>query len=175
MTPKTAGYVGASARVLRENTCCAPSLAGLVCGAHVLTPYGEQSVDSLRVGQSLISRDRGPVRIRKIEVVSLVTHLIYIIAGSIGHTRMDRDAMLTAQQTVLLRDWRARALFAKPAALARAKALVDGEYVRNLGQYPVTVHRIYCDAPQVIYADGLALGTADATANTLQKTRSASR
>ncbi len=54
----------------------------------------------------------------------------------------------------------------------RAGDLVDHEFVRDLGFLPMTLYRVICDTPQVLYADGLELGTADARCDLLQPQRS---
>jgi len=63
---------------------------------------------------------------------------------------------------ILIRDWRARALFNSDRALVAARALVDGEFITDLGKVETTVYQIFCDGPHILYADGLELGTADA-------------
>ncbi|MEM9638777.1 MAG: Hint domain-containing protein [Pseudomonadota bacterium] len=162
MKPKTAGRVGSDSCPTGYGTPQNALNAGLVSGARILTLKGECAVDDLRVADRLLTRS-GAVPITRIDVVSLIIPTVYIIAGSLGHSRPDRDALLMADQTVLLRDWRAPALFGQPVALVRASALVDGEFIRDLGQQVVTVHRIFCATPQIFYADGLELGTADAS------------
>lgn len=161
MKPKTAGRVGDVCRQAGQLTCPDTPNVGLVSGAYMLTLNGERPVETLRVGDCVITRDHGPVPVTHIDVISMVTPLVYIIAGSIGHNRGDRDAMVSADQTIMLRDWRAQALFGRQNALTRARALVDGEFVRNLGQHAVTLYRIYCATPQVFFAEGLELGTPD--------------
>ncbi|MEP2641497.1 Hint domain-containing protein [Roseobacter sp.] len=142
--------------------------AGLVSGAHVLSLKGEQPVEALGVGDHVLTRS-GAVRIRHIDVVSVVVPTVYVIAGSLGHARTDRDALLTADQTVYLHDWRALALYGQHTALARIGDLIDGEFVRDLGQQVVTVYRIFCAMPRMFYADGLEVGTADAVHRPLNR------
>lgn len=164
MKPKTIESLSSDRGSTDQIAAFERSSAGLVSGARILTLRAMQPVEKLRVGDSVITRARGAVRVTEIKTVSLVTRAVYIIAGSIGHYRKDRDALVAADQTVLLRDWRARALFGQKSALVRASALIDGEFVRDLGQQAITLHRIYCGTPQIIFADGLELGTADARA-----------
>lgn len=157
MKPTTAGRKdGASCRAGDQAACSAAS-AGLVSGARIITLNGEQPVDDLRVGDHIVTRG-GAVPITRIEVLSLIAPVIYVIAGSLGHSRTDRDALVSADQLIHLRDWRAAALTGQPSAFVPAERLVDGEFVRDLGQQLITLHRIHCAAPQVIYAEGLELG-----------------
>lgn len=62
---------------------------------------------------------------------------------------------------VLIRDWRARALFNSEVALVAARSLVDGEFIIDLGEQETTLFQIFCDGPHILYCDGLELSTAD--------------
>lgn len=164
MKPKTAGRT--SGNIPPTGRSAQPNMSGvgLVSGARILTLRGEQPVETLRAGDRVIARGGGAIPLTGIDVVSMVTHVVYIIAGSIGHSRPDSDTLLTAEQPVLIRDWRAMALYGAPHALVPARRLIDGEFVRNLGQQAVTLYRLHCAAPQVVFADGLELGTANSFA-----------
>ncbi|WP_299967962.1 Hint domain-containing protein [uncultured Roseobacter sp.] len=135
-------------------------LAGLVTGARVTTNTGERSVEALSPGDVVLTRS-GAAPITRVEALSLVAPVVYVIAGSLSHNRTDRDALLIADQTIYLQDWRAAAFCGAPAALVEARRLIDGEFVRHLGQHAVTIHRVFCDTPQILLADGLELGTSD--------------
>ena len=143
-------------------------LAGLVHGAKVVTSRGLCPVESLLPQKHIIARDHGAVPITRIEKISLVTQAVYVIAGSLGHKDLDRDTLIPAAQTALLRDWRATIWAGRTALVQEALDLVDGEFVRDLGLTPVTLYRIFCDQPQIINADGLELGTADYKASALK-------
>lgn len=136
------------------------SFHGLIEGAQLLTLKGERSVESLRPGDHILSR-AGAVPVVRIDVLSAVVPAVYVLAGSLGHSRTDRDALLTADQIVHLSDWRAAALCGQQSALVTARDLVDGEFVRDVGQQLVTLYRLYCPRPQILFADGLELCTAD--------------
>ncbi len=165
MKPRTVGRPPVSLRAATRDDAAQPSYAGLISGAQLLTLNGELSVDVLRVGDHILTRS-GAVPIRRIDVVSALVPSVYVIAGSLGHSRTDRDALLSADQLVFLRDWRAAALSGQRTALLQARALVDGEFVRDVGLQLVTLYRIYCQSPQILFADGLDLGTADTAPDT---------
>ncbi|MDW3182127.1 Hint domain-containing protein [Roseobacter sp.] len=169
MKPKTVGRVGNRRCPTGDGALEGVRFTGLVSGARILTLKGERPVDGLRAGERVLTRE-GAVPVTRVEVVSMVVPTVYIIAGSLGHCRLERDALLTAQQTVHLRDWRAPAFCGTRNAFVEAAQLVDGEFVRSLGQQVVTLHRVFCATPQVLYADGLELGTAD-TAGVARVTR----
>ncbi len=135
------------------------SPAGLLAGTIVLTLEGEQPVEALRSGMRIITRDRGAVALRAMERHEAETGFVQIKAGSLGHTRPERDVTLPADQPVLIRDWRAEAVFGAAQALVPAGRLVDGEFISDLGLQTHTLYQLHFDALHVIYADGLELGT----------------
>lgn len=168
MKPRTVGRPAAPTRSSLRSSAEQPGFAGLISGAQVLTLKGELSVDALRVGDHVLTR-AGAMPVIQIDVVSALVPAVYVIAGSLGHSRTDRDALLTADQMVFLRDWRASALSGQRTALLQARQLIDGEFVRDVGQQLVTLYRLYCTAPQILFADGLDLGTADADLDTVAR------
>jgi hypothetical protein len=46
---------------------------------------------------------------------------------------------------------------------------VDGEYVRDIGLQAMTIYRLYCAGPQVFYADGMELASADSIPGTRRR------
>ena len=61
---------------------------------------------------------------------------------------------------MLVRDWRARALFGQSQAMTTAGQLIDEEFIHGIGPRRMTLIRLEFDRPRVIYAAGLELGTA---------------
>tara|TARA_R110002049_G_scaffold10127_3_gene50493 strand:+ start:203860 stop:204381 length:522 start_codon:yes stop_codon:yes gene_type:complete len=162
MKPNTVGRVGDTDRHAGQFTPYAVLDTGLVQGAMILTLDGEIPVEFLSVGDKVITRDSGISKIQHIQRTTRKVRLIALAAGSLGHTRPERDAQLAGDQMVLIRDWRARALFSSERALVAARALVDNEFITDLGEQETTLIQIFCDSPHILYADGLELGTADA-------------
>ncbi len=168
MKPKTAGRGcgkshdvgsnGPAAHTATEDNSALHS--GLTANAQVVTLRGLCAVQDLRPGDRVVTRGQGAVAVTAIAHHSVVTRAIYVIAGSLGHHRPDRDTLLPAGQTIHIRDWRARAFNKSQSVTLTAAALVDGEYVRDLGFMPLTLYRVYCAQTQIIYADGMELGTA---------------
>lgn len=175
MKPKTAGREGGTIRPAipieqfesTNHHYPDTDLTGVTLGSAVMTLRGLRRVETLSPGDRIVTRSAGALPIERIKRCSFVTRAVYIIAGSMGHHQRDRDTLLPAAQCVLLRDWRAKALTGQETALVPARALVDGEFVRDLGYMPVSVIRLFCAAPHVIYADGMELGTADAAPSPL--------
>ncbi len=162
MKPNTVGRIDGSDRHAGQYGAYAALDTGLLKGAQLLTLDGEIPVEFLSVGDKLITRDSGISKVEHIASVTRQVHMISFAAGSLGHTRPERDAHLAGDQMVLIRDWRARALFNSERALVAARALVDSEFIQDLGMVETTLFQIFCDGPHILYSDGLELGTADA-------------
>ena len=162
MKPNTVGRVGGQSPQTGHFMPFAALDSGLLQGTAMLTLDGEMPVEFVSIGDKLITRDSGIAKVMHIQRSTRAIHTIAFAAGSLGHTRPDRDAQLAGDQMVLIRDWRARALFSSERALVAARALVDGEFIRDLGLQHTTIYQVFCDSPHILYADGLELGTADA-------------
>lgn len=130
---------------------------GLIAGAVVLTADGEIPVEYLTPGDRIVTRDTGLATLRAIQTRQGRGDAVAIMAGSLGHTRPQRDVLLAADQPILIRDWRAAALMGTRHALIPASRLVDGEFVTLHRDLALTIHAIAFDQPHVIYVDGLEL------------------
>lgn len=161
MKPNTVGRVDGNDRHAGQFSPFATLDTGLIKGAMLLTLDGEMPVEFLSVGDKLITRDTGISKVTHIQRTTRKVHQIALSAGSLGHTRPERDALLAGDQMVLIRDWRARSLFNSEVALVAARALVDGEFITDLGMQETTLYQIFCDGPHILYCDGLELSTAD--------------
>ena len=135
--------------------------AGLAAGTVVLTLDGEIPVEFLNPGDRIITR-RG---VRKLKAVALHT----LPAGTPREV-LSADAMggkpakaitLLPGQRVVIRDWRAQALWNRDIAVPQAARLVDGEFIRHEDGGEQIMLSLYFGAPEIIYADGLELGSAD--------------
>lgn len=163
MKPNTVGRVGGQDRHASQYSPYAVLDTGLLQGTMLMTLDGEIPVEFVNVGDSVITRDSGTSKVVHIQRSTRAVHTIAFAAGSLGDTRPERDAVLAGDQMVLIRDWRARAMFNSERALVAARALVDDEFITDLGLQDTTLYQIFCDGPHILYADGLELGTADAS------------
>ena len=171
MKPKTVGRAGKEkADPAGQMAQHASRVQGLMLGAQVLTLNGEKPVETLARGDKIVTRDSGIALIRSIHKQVLYRRAVKISSGSLSPARPQQDVVLAADQTVLLRDWRARAMYRKPQAIAAAGALVDGRHILDLGLRKLTLFQIFCDGPHIFYAQGLELGTSDVLAE-MPKTR----
>ena len=134
-----------------------PPTAGMLAGTMVRTLEGVLPVDYLTPGDRIVSRS-GARRLSSVSVVMRKQiHLVRIRASTMGHDRPDQDLLLSPGQPVVIRDWRAQALYGVSAAAIPASRLADGEFIR------VEVHRnarlftLRFEDEEVIYAEGLEL------------------
>lgn len=156
MKPKTVGRAGGPGP--RPFPVALPAAEiGLMAGTIVLTSDGEMPVEYLSAGDRIITRDAGMIRLSAISRIRQDCRAILFHAGSLGHTRPGEDVILPAGQRVLIRDWRAKAMAGAAQALIRADALVDGEFICDLGPRLMLLHRLHFARPHVIYAGGLEM------------------
>ena len=138
-----------------ETAIAATAARGLTAGTTVMTLAGERRVEDLCPGDRIITRDTGMAVLRGVTARRLRTRAVAVAAGSLGHTRPDTDMVLPAGQRILIRDWRAAALYAAPSAMIPIARLIDGQYVRDLGEIELTIYDLGFDAAHVIYAGGM--------------------
>jgi len=116
-------------------------------------------VQFLSPGDRVVTRDTGMATIKAVRPRKLVCDAVAIMAGSLGHTRPDRDVVVPAGQKILIRDWRAEALFGQKQAMIPAAQLVDGEFLTLHEGVELTIYEIEFDRAHVIYADGLEVAS----------------
>ncbi len=163
MTPLTPETANTAARTPYAAPPFAPTTAqeGLIHATVLLTQRGEVEVQDLTPGDRVISRNAGLARLTGILQRHVMVDVVAVAAGSLGDTRPEQDMLLPHDQQILIRDWRAQALFGKPRALARARDLVDGEFILDIGPSRQRVYHLQFDSPQIIYAGGLELACGD--------------
>ena len=137
----------------------APAVKGICGGTSVLTLKGEMSVEQVLPGDRIITRDSGAVVVKDVLATKVRCAPIRIKAGSLGHTRPDRDMIVAPHTEIYVRDWRAQALFGKPAAVVSANRLIDGEFLAQEETVDMTVYTLLFDREHIIYADGVEMIT----------------
>lgn len=136
------------------------NITGLLAGSSVMTMKGEVQVQDLQPGDKVITRDAGMVELVEITSQEVNVAPIKILAGSLGHTRPDKDLMVTPQTRIHIRDWRAKAIFGTDQATVPAHRLIDGEFVSKAPAQDMITYELKFDMPHIIYADGLEIETA---------------
>lgn len=133
--------------------------SGLPGVSLIMTLDGERPVASLRPGDRIVTRDTGTATLRATRQRRITARVAHIRAGSLGHNRPGHDAIVPAGHPILVRDWRARALFGASQALVPVARLADGEFVTLRGPATMLVHDLHFDTPHIVYVDGLELAS----------------
>jgi hypothetical protein len=154
MKPKTVG------RDSSASGATTPAFSyGLMANSIILTLDGEKRVADLSKGDRIITRDAGMVPLRGTTRRRITCDTVRIKAGSLGHTRPDRDVTLPAGHPILIRDWRADALFNTRQAVVRAGQLIDGEFITDAGRQALITYDLHFDRPHILYVDGLEVAS----------------
>ncbi len=134
-----------------------PPTAGILAGTKVRTLDGVLPVDFLTSGDRIVTR-AGMRRLTSVSVVARKTvDLVRIRASTMGHDRPDQDLLVSPDQPILIRDWRAQAIFGQAVAAVPASRLADGEFVCLESHRNVRLYTLRFDDDEVIYAEGLEL------------------
>jgi len=130
---------------------------GMIAGTMVRTLDGVLPVEYLTPGDRIVTRS-GARRLTSVSVQSRkVVDLVRIRASTIGHDRPEQDLLVSPGQPILIRDWRAKAIFGVPVAAIPASRLADGEFVCMETHAQVRLFTLRFDEDEVIYAEGLEL------------------
>ena len=134
-----------------------PPAAGMLVGTMVRTLEGVLPVEYLVPGDRFVTRS-GMRRLASVSVVARkMVDLVRIRASTLGHDRPEQDLLVSPGQPLLIRDWRARAIFGTPVAAIPAARLADGEFVCLETHRQVRLFTLRFDEDEVIYAEGLEL------------------
>jgi len=122
-----------SGRVQSVRVSLQPCNSGLGPGTEVLTTDGVLPVEFLTPGDRIITRDRGAVPLARLIVRNLPRHrMLRLRPSELDPTDRGRDALISDETRIVVRGWRARAMFGRAAALVPAHRLVDGVYLARL-------------------------------------------
>ena len=127
-----------------------------VAGTLIETVDGPRAIETLEVGDLVLTRDSGPQPLRWIgrRTVDAVGALapIHIRANTLGQ----HDAlMLSPQHRVLVRDAVAELLFGEIEVLVKAKDLINDHSIRRIEGGEVEYVHILFDEHQVVWSAGL--------------------
>lgn len=130
---------------------------GMLAGTHVRTLDGLLPVEYLGEGDRIVCR-QGARRLAGVTINHLNRiDLVRILASTLGHDRPEQDLLVAPDQPVLIRDWRAKALYGLSVATIPAQRLVDGEFVTRETRANARLYRLCFAEDEVIYAEGLEL------------------
>ena len=101
-------------------TAVSTTLMAVLAGTPVLTLEGDLPVEFLQPGDRVITR-AGARRITQVEVtVVRNARVVRISHGTLGVDCPTEDVTVSAAQEILIRDWRAKAMFGRPQAMIAA-------------------------------------------------------
>lgn len=130
---------------------------GVLAGTQVLTLDGVLPVEFLQPGDRIVTRSGA----RRLLAVSVQRRkrvaLVRIRAATLGHDRPENDLLLAPGQPVVIRDWRARALFGVAITSIPAARLADGEFVTTEQIAEARFFTLRFEDHEVIYAEGLEI------------------
>ena len=126
-------------------------------GTPVLTLDGALPVEYLTVGDRVLTR----AGVRRLHGITITlrqnARLMRIAQDTLGVDRPEADLIVTPDQPILIRDWRAKALYGTKTAMVPAARLADGEYIRSDVLAEVRLYSLHFAEDAVIYAGGLEL------------------
>ncbi len=136
-------------------------IENIICftpGANILTNQGERAVETLAVGDMVVTRDHGLRPIRWIGKRTVRGHgdfaPVSVNSTVVGGGR--KPLLVSPQHRILFTGYRAELLFGESEVLVPAKHLIDGRDVIQHAQDEVTYIHIMFDRHEVIYAEGIA-------------------
>ena len=130
-------------------------------GTMIETPYGSRAIETLKMGDLILTRDGGPKPLRwigsqTVELHEYNVHLrpILIRKDAFGPGIPAVDTRVSPQHRMLLGDTQTQLLFGMEEALAPAKSLVNYETVLvDHGLAAVTYYHVLFDEHEIILAD----------------------
>lgn len=132
-------------------------------GTLIATPRGEVPVESLKVGDKVITRDNGIQEIRwtgrrdmTASDFAVAPHLrpIQIRKGSLGNGLPERDMMVSPNHRVLVANDRTALYFDEHEVLVAAKHLIAGDGIRAIQSAGTSYIHFMCDRHEVVLSDG---------------------
>jgi hypothetical protein len=152
------GTFVSSTFVTTQGSIQVPSQLGPPCftpGTLILTPQGERPVETLAVGDMVITRDRGARSIVWTGVRSVSGTgpfaPVRIRAGAFGNRR---DLVVSPQHRMVVRGWRAELHAGQLEVLVAAVHLVNGGSVVRAPRAEVTYVHFMLDRHEIVFAEG---------------------
>lgn len=135
-----------------ENIIC------FTAGARIATPQGARAIETLEVGDLVVTRDHGlqPIRWIQSRTVAGDGKLAPVRIRKGVVTGQERDLVVSPQHRMLFNGYRAELLFGEREVLVAAKHLIDGLDVLREEVPQVTYFHMLFDQHEVVYAEGAA-------------------
>lgn len=154
---------GTSGSVVMKNgaTLTFVGIENIICftpGTAIATPQGARAVETLVVGDRVVTRDHGlqPIRWIGKRTVPAFDRFAPIRIRPGVVTGQQADLLVSPQHRMLFQGYRAELLFGESEVLVAAHHLVDGHDVVQENCGTVTYIHILFDDHEIIYAEGAA-------------------
>lgn len=125
-------------------------------GVHIMTPRGERPIETLQLGDKVVTRDHGlqPIRWigRKTVAADGAQAPIQLHPGAIKG--LAEPLLVSPQHRMLFQGYRSQLLFGESEVLVAAEDLLDGRAVTRREGGSVTYMHLLFDSHEVIYANG---------------------
>lgn len=127
-------------------------------GSMIATPYGDRAIETLSVGDMVLTRDNGPQPIRWIgsRTVLGVGRFAPVTLSLETQGLGRKPLVVSPNHRLLLTGYQANLYFGTDEVLVSAKHLIDGVAVRQGNEKLVTYMHMMFDQHEVIYANGIA-------------------
>ena len=179
-TSTTPGDLAGSVTLLDGSILTFSEIEDVICftpGTMILTPSGERPIETLRIGDMVITRDDGAQPIRwiggRMGPGRGRNAPIRVAAGGILGAR--RPFLLSPQHRVLVEGFRAQLLCGEEEVLVSARHLINGNDFRVAPQTAVVYIHMLFDRHQVVYAEGAPVESLHLGAEGLKALSSAGR
>ena len=132
-------------------------------GTLIATPRGEVPVETLKVGDRIITRDNGLQEIRWVgrrdmtaADFAVAPHLrpVLIRKGSLGSGLPERDMLVSPNHRVLVANDRTALYFDEHEVLVSAKHLVAGDMIKPVASSGTAYIHFMCDRHEVVLSNG---------------------
>ncbi len=146
----------------RGNNTRAPRhiyMSGLAAGASVMTLDGALPVEFLHAGDRLVTLDHGMVKLRAITArPAWKPDLVRVNSRALAPTSDTPDFWIAAHQPLLIRDWRAQAMFGRTRVMVPANRMLDGEHMRReKAEGEIMLFQLHFEATHLLRVGGLEL------------------
>ena len=135
---------------------------GFAAGTRLFCGDGLTSIEHIKVGDRVLTRDAGIARVTGIAQKTIRARLVHFKPYSMGEIGPTTDLFLPPDQMVLVRDWRAREAFGVDRALVEAQSLVDDMFIRMTEPQEQVLFLVSFSSPHILYLEGIEVGSADA-------------
>lgn len=160
-TDDAAGGLSGSFTMADGTSVTFSEIENIICftpGTKILTGHGERDIETLQIGDMVVTRDHGlrPIRWIGKRTVAGTGRFAPVWVGSAAMDGARTGFLVSPQHRMLFTGYRAELLFGDSEVLVPAKHLIDGRDVVRREQDEVTYIHIMFDRHEVIYAEGIA-------------------